>query len=72
MKKIYRKFVDNNNFTGSKRKSCKFFEELDIILGVKPVTKPSLEINSETGLQSDLQIMKRMMKKLHLYQILKR
>ena len=54
LKKAYRKVVDNNNFTGRKRKSCKFFDELDAILGVKPATKPSLDISSETGLPSDL------------------
>ena len=52
LKKMYRKVVDNNNFTG--RKSRKFFEELDAIFRVKPATKPSLEISSETGLPSDL------------------
>ena len=29
-------------------------KELDAILGVKPATKPSLEISSETGLPCDL------------------
>ena len=51
MNKIYRKLVDNN-FT--ERKSCNFFEELYAILGVKPGTKPSLEISSETVLPRDL------------------
>ena len=52
LNKIYRKLVDNNNFT--ERKSCKFFEVLYAILGVKPGTKQSLEISSETVLPRDL------------------
>ena len=52
LKKMYRKVVDNNNW--KKKKKLQIFEELDAILGVKPATKPSLEISSETGLPSDL------------------
>ena len=44
LKIIHRNLVHNNNFTG----------EIDAILGVKPGTKPSLEISSETVLPSDL------------------
>ena len=50
LKKSYRTVSDNNNVTGRKRKSCKFYEELDRILGVKPATKPTFEISSEAGL----------------------
>lgn len=53
LKKDYRKVIDNNNETGRNRRSCKFFEEMDAILGVKPATKPSLTISSESGLPSD-------------------
>lgn len=49
LKKDYRKIVDNNNVTGRKRKSCKFFDELDKILAAKPATKPTLVISSELG-----------------------
>ena len=50
LKKDYRKICDNNNATGRKQKSCKFFDELDKILAAKPVTKPTLVISSELGL----------------------
>ena len=49
LKKDYRKIVDNNNVTRRKRKSCKFFDELDKILAAKPATKPTLVISSELG-----------------------
>ena len=39
----------------SDKKLAKLHEkELDAILGVKPATKPSLEISSETGLPCEL------------------
>ena len=50
LKKDYRKIADNNNMTGRKRKSCKFFDELDKILAAKLATKPTLVISSELGL----------------------
>ena len=53
LKKDYRKTADNNNVTGKKRKTCKFFDELDNILGIKPATKPSVIMSSEDGLQDD-------------------
>uniref|UniRef100_A0A1X7UK71 Myb/SANT-like DNA-binding domain-containing protein n=1 Tax=Amphimedon queenslandica TaxID=400682 RepID=A0A1X7UK71_AMPQE len=50
LKKDYRKVKENNNVTGTKRKTCKFFEELDAILSVKPATSPSICISSEQGI----------------------
>ena len=39
VKKLKKTVVDNNTVTGRKRKTCKFYEELDRILGVKPAKK---------------------------------
>ena len=38
MKTQYREVKDNNNQTGRGRKSCKFFRELDEILGHRPAS----------------------------------
>ena len=40
LKKQYREVKDNNKETGRGRKSCKFFNELDSILGHRPATVP--------------------------------
>ena len=48
LKKEYRHAVDNNNETGRHRKTCKFFNELDDVLGTKPATAPKITISSET------------------------
>ena len=39
--KHYREVKDNNKETGRGRKTCKFFEELDLILGHRPATVPT-------------------------------
>ena len=41
LKKHYREVKDNNKETGRGRKTCKFFEELDLILGHRPATVPT-------------------------------
>ena len=41
LKTKYREIKDNNNKTGRGRKSCKFFKELDKILGHRPASVPS-------------------------------
>ena len=41
LKKHYREVKDNNKETGRGRKTCKFFEELDLILGHRLATVPT-------------------------------
>ena len=54
MKAEYRAVKDHNNGTGRGRKTCKFFSELDEILGCRPASVPSvlLESCSTPDLQS--------------------
>ena len=40
LKTLYKRVKDNNNCSGKGRKVCKFFEELDAILGLRPATQP--------------------------------
>ena len=40
LKKHYREVKDNNKETGRGRKTCMFFEELDLILGHRLATVP--------------------------------
>lgn len=47
LRKDYKYVVDNNKETGRKRKTFKYFEEMDAILGCRPATKPSLLVCSE-------------------------
>ena len=42
----YKKVKDNNNQTGNNRKTCKFYEKLDNVLGSKPATRPPIVIDS--------------------------
>ena len=51
MKKLrneYKKIKDSNGKTGRERKSMKFFEQLNDILGTRPATRPALLIDSGT------------------------
>ena len=41
LKRDYRIVKDNNNETGRGRKTCKFFKELDNILGHRPASVPT-------------------------------
>ena len=50
LKQNYKKIKDNNNKSGNNRKTCKYFEELDKILGDRPITTPPSVIES-TGNQ---------------------
>lgn len=40
LKGEYKKVKDKNKETGNNRKTCKFYEELDVVLGHKPATRP--------------------------------
>ena len=42
----YKKVKDNNNQTGNNRKTCKFYERLDNVLGSKPATRPPIVIDT--------------------------
>ena len=42
----YKKVKDNNSQTGNNRKTCKFYERLDSVLGSKPATRPPIVIDS--------------------------
>ena len=54
LKQEYKKVVDNNNETGRKRKTFKFMEEMDAILGHRPSITPPVTISStKTDQESD-------------------
>ena len=55
LKTKYRVIKDNNNKTGRGRKSCKFFKELDGILGHRPASVPSalLDTGDSSGTLPD-------------------
>ena len=42
----YKKVKDNNNQPGNSRKTCKFYERLDSMLGSKSATRPPIVINT--------------------------
>ena len=42
----YKKVKDNNNQTGNNRKTWKFYERVDSVLGSKPATRPPIGIDS--------------------------
>lgn len=42
----YKKVKDNNRQTENNRKTCKFYERLDSVLGSKPATRPPIVIDS--------------------------
>ena len=42
----YKKVVDNNNETGRKRRTFKFMEEMDVVLGHRPAIIPPVTISS--------------------------
>ena len=49
LKKEYRVVKDNNKETGRGRKTCKFFSELDRILGHRPATVPASLLDTGAG-----------------------
>ncbi len=51
LKKDYRTAKDNNNETGRGRKTCKFFNELDSILGHRPATTPPVVLDTGSSSQ---------------------
>ena len=50
LKGDYKKVKDHNSVTGNNRKTCKFYEKLDAILGHRPASTPSslLDTGSST------------------------
>ena len=46
LKKEYRQTNDHNGQTGRGRKSCKFYKELDAILGHRPASTPSVLLDT--------------------------
>ena len=55
LKAEYRVVKDHNNGTGRGRKTCKFFSELDEILGCRPASVPSVLLESCSTPDPDLQ-----------------
>ena len=49
LKKEYRQVKDHNGETGRGRKTCKFFKELDSILGHRPASVPAALLDTGTG-----------------------
>ena len=49
LKQNYKKIKDNNNKSGNNRKTCKYFEQLDSILGDRPITRPPSVIESTSN-----------------------
>ena len=64
LKAKYREIKDNNNKTGRGRKTCKFYKELDRILGHRPALVPSAlldtgdfsSIHSESEAESEEEV----------------
>ena len=54
LKQAYKKGKDSNNRSGSNRKTFKYFESIDKILGDRPITRPVsiLESNADEELES--------------------
>lgn len=40
VRKLYTKVKDHNNQSGAELKTCKFYEEMEAVLGEKPIIKP--------------------------------
>ena len=55
LKKEYRTVKDHNNETGRGRKTCKFFEELDEILGHRPASTPHMLLDTGRERQPESQ-----------------
>ena len=49
LKKEYRQVKDHNGETGRGRKTCKFFKELDSILGHRPPSVPAALLDTGTS-----------------------
>ena len=51
LKRDYRKFVDHNNRSGMDRKTMKFSDELEQILGDRPSANPVSLVKSCIGME---------------------
>lgn len=47
VRKSYTKIKDHNNQSGAELKTCKFYDEIEAVLGEKPIVKP-ISISSTT------------------------
>ena len=52
LKKSYRDVKDHNNETGRGRKTCKYYKELDEILGHRPASTPAVLLDTGTTSQN--------------------
>ena len=57
LKTKYREVKDNNGKTGKGRQTCKFYTRLDVILGHRPASVPSvlLDTGEPSGTQPDIE-----------------
>ena len=57
LKQSYKKVKDNNNLSGTGRKTFEFYEQVDQIMGDRPITKPLCFLDTgeptEVGIHSD-------------------
>ncbi len=55
LKKAYKKVKDNNNLFGRSRKTFKHFDEMDQIMGDKPITRPPslFESSEQASIESN-------------------
>ena len=51
LKTNYKKVKDSNNKTGERRKTCKFYDELDRILGHRPASAPSFLVDTSSEME---------------------
>ena len=54
LKREYRIVKDHNGETGRGRKTCKFYRELDTILGNRPATAPTFLLDSGTAAEENI------------------
>ena len=56
LKQNYKKVKDNNSKSGHSRKTCKYFEELDSVMGDRPITRPAnlLESSLQENIAEDV------------------
>ena len=52
LKKNYREVKDHNGETGRGRKTCKFYKEMDAILGHRPASAPTVLVDAGTSSKS--------------------
>ena len=53
LRKDYKDVVDNNGETGRKRKTFKYFDEIDAVLGCRPATRPNIIVSSSGGIEEE-------------------